>query len=205
METFGRELLSISLLLHAHYGAKKVLCTGLVECGGVLVQIKKIRHPPQAHKKRTRGPFPAHATRHASAQRVPPISMALNLEVSNKAPALPIDITVDLMDAFEIFSDTYGGSKLGQPSMKALQCIPLTWACLAVKEASKKAKDIRDREASRCYQEVALPGWIKLCHRAIDKSDSALRFPAGWETNLYYTTLGTVYQYLTITRTPEPV
>ena len=133
--------------------------------------------------------------------------MALNLEVSNKAPALlPIDITVDLMDAFEIFSDKYGGSKLGQPSMKALQCIPLTWACLAVKEASKKAKDIRDREASRCYQEVALPGWIKLCHRAIDKSDGALRFPAGWETNLYYTTtLGTVYQYLTITRTPEPV
>ena len=61
--------------------------------------------------------------------------MALNLEVSNKAPALPIDITVDLMDAFEIFSDTYGGSKLGQPSMKALQCIPLTWAYLAVKEA----------------------------------------------------------------------
>ena len=146
--------------------------------------------PPQAHKKRTRGPFPAHATRHASAQRVPPISMALNLEVSNKAPALLIDITVDLMDAFEIFSDTYGGSTLGQPSMKALQCIPLTWACLAVKEASKKAKDIRDREASRCYQEVALPGWIKLCHRAIDKSDGALRFPAGWETNLYCTTLG---------------
>ena len=190
METFGRELLSISLLLHADYGAKKVLCTGLVECGGVLVQIKKIRLPPQAHKKRTRGPFPAHATRHASAQRVPPISMALNLEVSNKAPALPIDITVDLMDAFEIFSDTYGGSKLGQPSMKALQCIPLTWACLAVKEASKKAKDIRDRVASMCYQEVALPGWIKLCHRAIAKSDGALRFPAGWETNLYYTTLG---------------
>ena len=32
----------------------------------------------------------------------------------------------------------------------------LAWACLALKEAGKKATDVRDREASRSYQEVAL-------------------------------------------------
>ena len=34
---FGRKLSSITLFVHARYGARKVLCTGLVECGGVLV------------------------------------------------------------------------------------------------------------------------------------------------------------------------
>ena len=33
--TFGRKLSSITLLVHARYGARKVLCTGLVECRGV--------------------------------------------------------------------------------------------------------------------------------------------------------------------------
>ena len=28
--------------------------------------------------------------------------------------------------------------------MKAMQCLPLAWACLALKEAGKKAKDVRD-------------------------------------------------------------
>ena len=97
--------------------------------------------------------------------------MALNLEVSNKAPALPIELTQDLMDAFEIISSVFGGSVLGQASMKTMQCLPLPWACLAVKEAGKKANDVRDREASRCYQEVALPGFIKLCHETIEESD----------------------------------
>ena len=78
--------------------------------------------------------------------------MALNLEVSNKAPALPIELTQDLMDAFEIISNVFGGSALGQASMKAMQCLPLAWACLALKEARKKAKDVRDRDASRSDQ-----------------------------------------------------
>ena len=80
--------------------------------------------------------------------------MALNLEVFNKAPALPIELTQDLMDAFEIISNVFGGSALGQASMKAMQCLPLliAWACLALKEAGKKANDVRDREASRSYQ-----------------------------------------------------
>ena len=90
--------------------------------------------------------------------------MALNLEASNKAPALPIELTQDLMDAFEIVSNVFGGSALGQASMKAMQCLPLAWACLAIKEAGKKAKDVRNREASRSYQEVALLDFIKLCH-----------------------------------------
>ena len=84
-----------------------------------------------------------------SAQLVPPTSMYGTQ--SNKAPALPIDLTQDLMDAFEI-SNVFGGSALGQASMKAMQCLPLAWACLALQEAGKKAKDVRDREASRSYQ-----------------------------------------------------
>ena len=94
--------------MHARYGARKVLCTGLMECGGVLVQNPKVQVT-------TRGQKIEHAARlpHAqlgtlrttqSAQLVPPTSMALNLEVSNKAPVLPIEHTQDLMDAFEIIS-----------------------------------------------------------------------------------------------------
>ncbi|CAB1103271.1 unnamed protein product [Ectocarpus sp. CCAP 1310/34] len=119
--------------------------------------------------------------------------MALNLEVSNRAPALPVELTNDLMDSFGIFCATYGGTPRGQQSQKALQCFPIAWACLAVKEAEKKSKEVRDRDVSRCYQEIALPGWIKLCHRAITESaesDNPLRFPAGLESKLYFPTLG---------------
>ena len=42
--TFGRKLRSITLFLHARYGAMKVLCTGLVEFGGVLVENSKGTH-----------------------------------------------------------------------------------------------------------------------------------------------------------------
>ena len=44
-----------------------------------------------------------------SAQRAPPTSMTLNLEVSNKVPALLIELTQDLVDAFEIISNVFGG------------------------------------------------------------------------------------------------
>ena len=44
--TFGRRLSSITLFVHARYGASKVLCTGLVECGGVLVQNSKFQVTP---------------------------------------------------------------------------------------------------------------------------------------------------------------
>ena len=174
----------------------KVLCTGLVEFGGVLVENskahqvltadvfqlekKKLRSPPPEAKKSNTQPLSrtlnlARCTqRKAPSSSHQPVCMALNLEVSNKAPALPIELTQDLMDAFEIISNVFGGSALGQASMKAMQCLPLAWACLAIIEAGKKAKDVRYREASRSYQEVALPGFIKLCHEAIEASSSII-------------------------------
>ena len=101
--------------MHARYGATKILCTGLVECGGVLVQNSNVQvTPTRGQKNEHASPLPhaqlgtLHTTQ--SAQRVPPTSMALNLEVSNKAPALPIELTQDLLDAFEIISNVFGGS-----------------------------------------------------------------------------------------------
>ena len=180
MSTFSRKLSSITLFVHTRYGTRKVLCTGLMECGGVFVQNSKVQVTP------TRGQKIEHAAlsrtlnlarctqRKAPSSSQQPVCMALNLEVSNKAPALPIELTQDLMDAFEIISNVFGGSALGQASMKAMQCLPLAWACLAIIEAGKKAKDVRYREASRSYQEVALPGFIKLCHEAIEASSSII-------------------------------
>ena len=40
--TFGRKLSSIALFVHARHGARRFLCTGLVECGGVLVIPEKV-------------------------------------------------------------------------------------------------------------------------------------------------------------------
>ena len=104
MATFGRKLWSVTLFVHARYGAMKVLCTGLVECGGVLVENSKAQvTPTRGQKIEHAAPLPhaqlgtLHTTQ--SAQLVPATSMALNLEVSNKAPALPIELTQDLMDA----------------------------------------------------------------------------------------------------------
>ena len=157
---------------------------------------KKLRSPPPEAKKSNTQPLSrtlnlARCTqRKAPSSSQQPVCMALNLEVSNKAPALPIELKQDLMDAFEIILNVFGGSALGQASMtamqclKAMQCLPLAWACLAIEEAGKNVKDVRDKEASRSYHEVALPGFIKLCHEAIEESDGALRFRAGWETKL---------------------
>ena len=41
---FGPKLWSITLFVHGRYGAMKVLCTGLVEFGGVLVDNSKGTH-----------------------------------------------------------------------------------------------------------------------------------------------------------------
>ena len=91
--TFGRKLWSITPFVHARYGAMKVLCTGLVECGGVLVENSKVQvTPTRGQKIEHAAPLPhaqlgtLHTTQ--SAQLFPPTSMALNLEVSNEAPAL---------------------------------------------------------------------------------------------------------------------
>ena len=55
--TFGRKLSSITLLVHARYGARKVLCTGLVECGGVLVQNSKVQVTPTRGQKSNTQPL----------------------------------------------------------------------------------------------------------------------------------------------------
>ena len=60
--TFGRNLSSITLFVHARYGARKVLCTGLMGCGGVLVQNSKVQVTP------TRGQKIEHAAPHPRAQ-----------------------------------------------------------------------------------------------------------------------------------------
>ena len=67
LATFGPKLWSITLFVHARYGAMKVLCTGLVECGGVFgSKFKSSGHPHARPKNRTRSPSPARSTWHAA-------------------------------------------------------------------------------------------------------------------------------------------
>ena len=55
--TFGRKLSSITLFVHARYGARRVLCTGLMECGGVLVQNSKVQVTPTRGQKSNTQPL----------------------------------------------------------------------------------------------------------------------------------------------------
>ena len=67
LATFGPKLWSIILFVHARYGAMKVLCTGLVECGGVFgSKFKSSGHPHAKPKNRTHSPSPARSTWHAA-------------------------------------------------------------------------------------------------------------------------------------------
>ena len=101
----------------------------------VWFKIQKLRSPPREAKKIQSNTQPLSRTlnlarctqRKAPSSSHHPVCMALNLKVSNKAPALPIELTQDLMDAFEIISNVFGGSALGQASMKAMQFLPLAW------------------------------------------------------------------------------
>ena len=65
LATFGPKLWSIALFVHARYGAMKVLCTGLVECGGVFGSKFKSSGQPHARPK-NRSPSPARSTWHAA-------------------------------------------------------------------------------------------------------------------------------------------
>ena len=52
LATFGPKLWSITLFVHARYGAMKVLCTGLVECGGVFgSKFKSSGHPGKVKRR----------------------------------------------------------------------------------------------------------------------------------------------------------
>ena len=82
LATFGPKLWSITLFVHARYGAMKVLCTGLVECGGVFGSKFKSSAqvtPTRGQKIEHAAPLPharlgtLHTTQ--SAQLVPPTSM----------------------------------------------------------------------------------------------------------------------------------
>ena len=108
--TLGRKLSSIALFVHARYGARKVLCTALMECGGVLVQNSKVQVTPTRGQK----------------SNTQPLSRTLNLArcTPRKAPSSShqlvwhsiwryptkrlrcyIELAQDLMDAFEIISN----------------------------------------------------------------------------------------------------
>ena len=65
LATFGPKLWLITLFVHARYGAMKVLCTGLVECGGVFGS--KFKSPGHPHARpKNRSPAPARSTWHAA-------------------------------------------------------------------------------------------------------------------------------------------
>ena len=143
------------------------------------LKIQKFRSPPREAKKSNTQPLSRALNLARCTPRKAPSSSDQPVWHSiwrypTKRPRCYIEPTQDLMDAFAIISNVFGDSALGQASMKAMQCLPLAWACLAIIEAGKKAKDVRDREASRSYQEVALPGFIKLCHEAIEASSSII-------------------------------
>lgn len=117
--------------------------------------------------------------------------MAVDFAKSQKAPELPIILGGDFMYAFKRFTDVYGGKSISQASLKALQVLPLVWSALSVKEAQKMSKADRNMAASRCMQEIAVPGLIMLLERAIEESDERPRMPHKWKDRIYYTTLGT--------------
>ena len=143
--------------MHARYGAMKVLCTGLVECGGVFGSKFKSSGQPHARpKNRTRSPSRARSTSRGAHHAKRPArptnqygtqsgGIQQSACAANRTHARP-------HDAFEIISNVFGDSALGQASMKAMQCLPLAWACLAIKEAGRRRKTFavkRRRGATR--------------------------------------------------------
>ena len=117
--------------------------------------------------------------------------MAVNFAVSTKAPILPIPLDNEMLHGLRRFSDRFAGKPMSQASLKALQCVPLAWACLAVREAETMSAAKRNLAASKSMQEIAVPGWIKLIEKAMNDTEGAIRMPTGWKEALYYTTLGT--------------
>ena len=132
--------------MHARYGAMKVLCTGLVECGGGFGSKFKSSGHPHARPK-NRSPSPARSTWHAAHNAKRP-ARPTNQYVWHSIWRYPTkrlrcqsnSRKTSWTHLFEIISNVFGGSALGQASMKAMQCLPLVWACLAIKEAGKKER-----------------------------------------------------------------
>ncbi|CAN0217437.1 unnamed protein product [Scytosiphon promiscuus] len=118
--------------------------------------------------------------------------MSIDRAQSARAPKLDVELSGDMMWGLSQFSQKFGRKAMTQQSLKALQCIPIVWSALAVKESQTMAGVMRDDSMmSKCMQEIAVPGTIKLLDEAISSSNGTLVFPQGWRDALYYTTLGT--------------
>lgn len=65
----------------------------------------------------------------------------------------------------------------------------------------------RDRAASKCMQEVPIPGWIKTIEQVLDTlagdSGERLPMPHKWMDVIYYTTLGTGMYPCCVHRFPD--
>lgn len=118
-------------------------------------------------------------------------NMEVNFAISMKAPPLNIDLTEDVMWGFRKYCEKFGGKKMNQAGLKALQCVPIAHAALAVKQGEDMKSGLRNTAMSRSMQEIAVPGWIKVIEAAIKESERELVFPVGFKDALYYTTLGT--------------
>lgn len=116
--------------------------------------------------------------------------MSVDFAVSQKAPVLPIDLSVDVVWAFEKFSRVYGGKPMTQAALKALQALPLVCSALSVKERGAMSKNDREYASSKCMQELAVPGFIKLVAAVEEQRGEPLSMPHKWKDMIYFTTLG---------------
>ena len=117
--------------------------------------------------------------------------MAVDYAKSLAAPMLDLELDKDVMFSLREYSRVHGNRPMTQASQKALQALLIVYSGLAVKERGEMSKFERDRRASKCMQEVAVPGFIKLIERAQEESGGTLPMPHKWKDLLYYTTLGT--------------
>lgn len=104
---------------------------------------------------------------------------------------LPVDLDQDLGYALEEFSRVHGGKAMTQAALKALQVLPLVYAALSVKERGAMGKAQREHASSKCMQELAVPGFIKLVEAYEDDKGASLPMPHKWKDMIYKTTLGT--------------
>ena len=96
-----------------------------------------------------------------------------------------------MMYGFGKLSSKYGGRDMSQQALKCLVSLPLAWSGLAAKESSKMSAAERDAVMAKTMQQIAVPGFIKLCEKAVAESNGGIALPKGYKECLYYTTLGT--------------
>lgn len=117
--------------------------------------------------------------------------MAVDFGVSQKAPIFPVPIDEGLGYALDEYSRVYGNKAMTQSALKALQVLPLVYAGLSVKEHGQMSKTERERASSKCMQELAIPGFIKLVEAYEAQKERTLPMPHKWKDMVYHTTLGT--------------